>query len=114
MQHVSLIWRAMFLCAQAVEELPAQESPELFGLHANADLTFRTLQAQAAVQTVLDTRPAGGASGGGLSREEVVDRICEDLLSKVPNEAAVLDHVTSSSTCLCPRCLRAAQEFLDS
>ena len=47
---------------RSVEELPAQESPELFGLHANADLTFRTLQAQAAVQTVLDgPRPAGSA-----------------------------------------------------
>lgn len=30
----------------AVEELPAQDSPELFGLHSNADLTFRRLQAR--------------------------------------------------------------------
>ncbi len=39
---------AVHLCvvdgAQAVEDLPNQESPELFGLHPNADLTFRTLQ----------------------------------------------------------------------
>ena len=28
----------------AIEELPATDSPELFGLHSNADLTFRTLQ----------------------------------------------------------------------
>ena len=68
---------------QAIEELPGQESPEIFGLHPNADLTFRTLQVQAAVQIIMDTRPKGGGSGGGLSREEVVDRICEDLLSKV-------------------------------
>ena len=68
--------------AQAVEDLPAQESPELFGMHANADLTFRTLSVQAAVSLVLDTRPQGGGGGGGLSREDTVDRVCEDLLHK--------------------------------
>ena len=30
----------------AVEGLPGQESPEIYGLHPNADLTFRTLQVQ--------------------------------------------------------------------
>jgi dynein heavy chain len=33
--------------------------------------------------TILDTMPKGAGGGGGLSREEIVDRICEDLLSKV-------------------------------
>lgn len=70
---------------QAIEELPGQESPEIFGLHPNADLTFRTLQVQAAVQIIMDTQPKGAGGGGGLSREEIVDRICEDLLSKVSN-----------------------------
>jgi dynein heavy chain len=28
----------------AIEALPGQESPEIYGLHPNADLTFRTLQ----------------------------------------------------------------------
>lgn len=28
----------------AIEELPANDNPELFGLHSNADLTFRRLQ----------------------------------------------------------------------
>ena len=34
----------MCWCVQAIEEIPNQDSPELFGLHPNADLTFRTLQ----------------------------------------------------------------------
>eukprot|EP00959_Pyramimonas_sp_CCMP1952_P110261 2307024-Pyramimonas_sp.AAC.2 len=29
---------------QSIEQLPSQETPEIFGLHTNADLTFRTLQ----------------------------------------------------------------------
>lgn len=28
----------------AIEQLPGQESPEIFGMHPNADLTFRALQ----------------------------------------------------------------------
>lgn len=38
---------------------------------------------QAGVQIIMDTQPKGAGGGGGLSREEIVDRICEDLLSKV-------------------------------
>lgn len=38
---------------------------------------------QEAVATILDTMPKGAGGGCGLSREETVDRICEDLLSKV-------------------------------
>jgi dynein heavy chain len=67
----------------AVEGLPGQESPEIYGLHPNADLTFRTLQVQEGVATILDTMPKGAGGSSGLSREETVDRICEDLLSKV-------------------------------
>lgn len=52
-------------------------------MHANADLTFRSLQVQAGMQLILDTQPAGVKAAGGASKEEVVDRICEDLLGKV-------------------------------
>ena len=32
---------------KAIEDLPAQEGPDIFGLNPNADLTFRSLQARA-------------------------------------------------------------------
>ncbi|PNH08753.1 Dynein gamma chain, flagellar outer arm [Tetrabaena socialis] len=67
-----------------IETLPGTESPEIFGLHPNADITFRTLQVQDAIVTILDTMPKGGSGATGLSREDVVDKICEDLLSKAP------------------------------
>jgi hypothetical protein len=40
-------------------------------------------QVQTAVQLVLETRPQGGSAGGGTSREDIVDKLCEELLSKV-------------------------------
>lgn len=38
---------------------------------------------QAGIQLILDTRPAGTKAAGGVSKEEVVDKICQDLLGKV-------------------------------
>lgn len=36
----------------------------------------------------MDTQPKGGASAGAMSREETVDRICDDLLAKARFMAA--------------------------
>ena len=55
----------------------------MFGLHANADLTFRTLQARDRLQLFRDTRPAQMSRKAGASREDVVDKLAEDLLVKV-------------------------------
>ena len=68
---------------QAIEDLPGEETPEVFGLHANADLTFRTLQARDRLQLFRDTRPAQMSRKAGASREDVVDKLAEDLLVKV-------------------------------
>jgi hypothetical protein len=35
------------------------------------------------VQLILRTRPQGGSAGSGQSKEEVVDKLCEELLAKV-------------------------------
>ena len=67
-----------------IEALPLTESPEIFGLHPNADLTFRTLAVSQMVSTIVDTMPKSGGGGGGKSPEEIVNAICADLLSKVP------------------------------
>lgn len=56
----------------------------MFGLHPNADLTFRTLQAQEAVQLILDIQPKGGGAAGGGGRDDAVDAACQELLAKLP------------------------------
>jgi hypothetical protein len=60
-------------------------------LHINCHVWFRRwLQVQEAMATILDTMPKGGGGGGGLSREDIVDQICQDLLSKVSASAPYL------------------------
>ena len=78
-----------------IERLPAQESPEIFGLHPNADLTFRTLAVADLVDTVISTMPKSGGGSGGQSPEEIVDKICEDLLKKVPQ--AFVNEITKDA-----------------
>ena len=67
---------------QSIEELPEHESPELFGMHPNVDLTFRKLQVQEAIQVILDTQPQGPNSDGRSSIEVTVDGLCSELLTK--------------------------------
>jgi len=77
----------------AIEALPLQEEPELFGLHSNADLTFRTLQVADAMAVMAVTQPKdGGGSAGGFENaaaagptvEVKVNKTCESLLAKMP------------------------------
>jgi len=71
----------------AVEKMPQTDSPELFGMHVNADITFRNKQTNELISTIIDTQPkSGGGGGGGLSREEVVLNIGEDFLTRMPEQ----------------------------
>lgn len=75
-------------------------------------------QVQAGVQLILDTQPAGAKAAGGESKEEVVDKICEDLLARVsfkfahasrtspPNASVLADPAHTEHTL--QRCMRPA------
>jgi dynein heavy chain len=67
---------------QAIEDLPDQDSPELFGLHANVNLTVRRLQVQAAIQVIMETQPRSVSVGGNNNVEDMVNQLCEELLLK--------------------------------
>lgn len=56
----------------------------MFGLHSNADLTFRLKESTEMINTIMETRPKDGGSGGGKSREEIVKDKSKELLSKLP------------------------------
>ena len=67
-----------------IETLPDIDSPEISGLHPNADLTFRVKEATSLFQTLGETQPKGGCVGGGISREDIVYEKCSELLSRLP------------------------------
>jgi len=61
------------------------ESPQLFGLHPNAEINFLTLEGDNLFKTILDLQGAIGAGGLG-SREDTVSKRLEDLLSRLPDD----------------------------
>jgi dynein heavy chain len=77
-----LLWPCLLY--RYIENLPLVDDPEIFGLHGNADLAYRSSQTKAVLGTILDIQPKEGGGGGGLTREEVVLKMVEDLQAKLP------------------------------
>ncbi|XP_058902457.1 dynein axonemal heavy chain 17 isoform X5 [Kogia breviceps] len=68
------------------ENLPP-ESPYLYGLHPNAEIGFLTVTSEKLFRTVLEMQPKeteSGAGGTGVSREEKVKAVLDEILEKTP------------------------------
>lgn len=69
-----------------IETLPMNDSPEAFGLHPNADITYQTNTAADILSTIVSIQPKDAGGGGGETRESVVYKLCDDMLEKLPED----------------------------
>ncbi|XP_056012226.1 dynein axonemal heavy chain 8-like [Ostrea edulis] len=67
-----------------IENLPLVDSPEAFGLHPNADITYQTNLSKEILDTIMSIQPKDSGGGSGETRESVVYRLATDMLSKLP------------------------------
>jgi dynein heavy chain len=67
-----------------INTLNQNDTPEAFGLHANADITYQTNTARKILDTILSIQPKESSGGQGETRESVVYRIAQDMLDKLP------------------------------
>ncbi|XP_055861319.1 dynein axonemal heavy chain 8-like isoform X4 [Biomphalaria glabrata] len=67
-----------------IEALPPVDSPEALGLHPNADVTYQTNTAKQVLDTIVSIQPKDSSGGGGETRETVVYRLADEMLSKLP------------------------------
>jgi len=76
-----------------LKRFPEIDSPEIFGLHPNADLTFRVKEVTALFNTLSETQPKGGGGGGdGPSRESQVSDKASELLGRMPEQYVEEDY----------------------
>lgn len=62
-----------------INSLPIADSPEVFGLHGNADITYQINTAKGILDTILSVQPKESSGGGGESRETVVYQLADDM-----------------------------------
>eukprot|EP00662_Eupelagonemidae_sp_cell21_P026800 gene26800-6166_t len=69
-----------------LDDYPEVDPPEVFGLHANADIIYRLRVSTQTFNTILAIQPRGAAAGGGKTPEEVVCEMADDFLKRLPPE----------------------------
>lgn len=68
-----------------IGKMPGNDTPAIFGLHPNADLTFRLKESGEMIDTLLDIQPKEAGGGSGKSREEEVkDKLQKELMPMLP------------------------------
>uniref|UniRef100_A0A8C3HT11 Dynein axonemal heavy chain 1 n=1 Tax=Chrysemys picta bellii TaxID=8478 RepID=A0A8C3HT11_CHRPI len=69
---------------QYIKSLPLNDSPEIFSLHDNANITFAQNETFALLGAIIQLQPKMSTSGG-RGREELVEETSKDILKKVPD-----------------------------
>ncbi|XP_041422160.1 dynein heavy chain 5, axonemal isoform X4 [Xenopus laevis] len=69
---------------QYIDQLPLVDTPEVFGLHGNADITYQTNMANETLSTIVNIQPKDSGGGAGETRETVVQRLADEMLEKLP------------------------------
>jgi dynein heavy chain len=70
--------------SSAVEALPLVNSPEVFGLHPNAEIGYLTNAARELWRGLIDLQPRAVSEGGGATREDLIGDIAKGIQEKIP------------------------------
>ncbi|KAM9193992.1 dynein axonemal heavy chain 10 [Dugong dugon] len=69
---------------EAIEALPLANTPEVFGLHPNAEIGYYTQAARDMWAHLLELQPQTGESSSGISRDDYIGQVAKDIENKMP------------------------------
>jgi len=71
---------------EAIELMAPEDHPNVFGMHGNADLTYRSKTSKEMLETIMNIQPkdSGGGGDGGPTRDEVVLMTAGKMLNDMP------------------------------
>ncbi|XP_028025407.1 dynein heavy chain 10, axonemal [Bombyx mandarina] len=67
-----------------IDTLPLANTPEVFGLHPNAEIGYFSQAVREMWGHLIELQPQTSEAGGAMSREDFIDNIAVDVLSKLP------------------------------
>jgi dynein heavy chain len=71
---------------QYIRQLPAEDAPYVFGLHANAAITFQSKESRNLIQAVVTCSGGGGAGGASDSTQDHrVQEIAAKIMERLPD-----------------------------
>ena len=65
-----------------IKSLPINDTPEIFGLHDNANITFAQNETFRTLSDLLDLQPKT-LSSGGATKEEIMEKRAKEILHKI-------------------------------
>ncbi|KAM3867513.1 dynein axonemal heavy chain 10 [Diretmus argenteus] len=69
---------------EEIEKLPLANTPEVLGLHSNAEIGYYTQAARDMWTHLIELQPQTGESGEGISRDEYISQVAQDIQNKLP------------------------------
>ncbi|CAB3241783.1 unnamed protein product [Arctia plantaginis] len=76
-----------------IRGLPLNDDPSLFGLHANANISYAMFETEACLSTLLNLQPKEAAGEGGATIEEIIEDAAKDILEDLP-EPLDIHHIS--------------------
>ena len=84
-----------------IDTLPLANTPEVFGLHTNAEIGYFTRATKDMWTQLIELQPQTGEAGTGISREEFIGNIASDIEVSAFSQYMHVSAVVHVYTCTC-------------